>query len=61
MKKMVPLVTRETLFGQHVIKLILGVHIFDVDLRFQVDSVEQPIKRNSVGSGHVSHTGLRPL
>ena len=29
--------------------------MFDLHLRFQVDSVEQPIKRNSVGSGHVSH------
>ena len=25
------------------------------DLGFQADSVEQPIKRNSVGSGHMSH------
>ena len=32
-----------------------GVYIFDLDLWFQVNSVEQPIKRNSVGSGHVSH------
>ena len=32
-----------------------GVNIFDLDFGFQVDSVEQPMKRNSVGSGHVSH------
>ena len=31
------------------------MNIFDLDLRFQVNSVEQPIKRNSVGSGYVSH------
>ena len=32
-----------------------GVNIFDLDFCVQVDSVNQPIKRNSVGSGHVSH------
>ena len=32
-----------------------GVNIFDSDLLFQVNSVEQPIKRNSVGCGHMSH------
>ena len=31
----------------------LGVNIFDLDLRFQVNSFQQPIRRNSVG--HVSH------
>ena len=33
-----------------------SVSTFDLDLRFHVDSVEQPIKRNSVGSGHVSNS-----
>ena len=32
-----------------------GVNIFDLDLWFQVDSVEQPIKSNSVGPGNMSH------
>ena len=54
-KKMAPLITCETSFGQHDSKLILGINIFDLDLWFQVDSVQQPIKRNSVGPGHVSH------
>ena len=31
------------------------VKIFDLDFGVQIDSVKQPIKRNSVGSGHVSH------
>ena len=31
------------------------LNIFDLDLWFQVDSVEQPIKRNSVGPWRVSH------
>ena len=61
-KKMVPLVTRETLFCWHVSKLVRGVNIFDLDLWFQVDSVEHHIKRNFVGSGHVCLiVALRPL
>ena len=35
----------------NVSKLVFCVNIFG----FQIDSVEQPIKSNSVGSGHVSH------
>ena len=54
-KKMVPLITCETLFGQHVKELVFGVTIFDLDFGIQIDSVKQPIKRNSVGSGQVSH------
>ena len=54
-KKMIPLITCETLFGQHVSELVSGVNIFHLDLWVQIDSVEQPIKRNSEGSGHVSH------
>ena len=38
-----------------VSKLLSGVHKFDLDFVFQIDSVKQPIKSNSVGSGHVSH------
>ena len=30
-KKMVPFITREITFGQHVSKLVLGVNIFDLD------------------------------
>ena len=33
-KKMVPLITCETTFGQHVSKLVLGVNIFDLDFGF---------------------------
>ena len=35
-KKMVPLITRETSFGQHIGRLVLGVNIFDLDLGVQV-------------------------
>ena len=34
---------------------VFGVNIFDLDFCVQVDSVKQPIKRNSVSLGHVSH------
>ena len=54
-KKMVPLITHETTFGEQVSKLVLGVNIFDSDLGVQVESAKQPALRNSVGSGHVSH------
>ena len=36
-------------------EVVFGVNIFDLDFGFQIDSVEQPVKSNSVGSGHVSH------
>ena len=35
--------------------LVFGVNKFDLDLGFQLDSVKQPIKSNSVSSGHVFH------
>ena len=49
-KKMVTFITCEITFGQHVRELIFGVNIFDLDPGFQIGSVEQPIKGNSVGS-----------
>ena len=54
-KKITPLIARETAFRQQVCELAFGVNTFDLDLGVQVDSVEQPIKRNSVGYRHVSH------
>ena len=54
-KQMIPLVTKKTPYGWNISKLVLGVNIFDLDLGFQFNFVEQPIKRNSVGSGHVSY------
>ena len=49
-EKMVPLITCQTTFGQHVCELVSGVNIFDLDFGVPIDSIEQPIKRNSVGS-----------
>ena len=55
--KVVPFITGEDAFGQQVSQLVAGVNIIDLDLRFQVNSVEQPIKSNSVGPGNMSHCG----
>ena len=48
-KKMVPLITREASFGQHVSKLVFGINIFVLDLGVQINLVKQPIKSSSVG------------
>ena len=45
---MIPLITCETTFCQDVCKLVLGVDVFDLDLRIKINSIEQPIKSNSV-------------
>ena len=55
LEKMVPFVASECAYGQHVCQLVSSVDIFDLDLWIEVDPVKQPIKRNSVGSGNVSH------
>ena len=36
-------------------KLILGVDVFDLDLGVKINSIEQPIKSNSMSSGNMSH------
>ena len=54
-QKMIPFITCEISLRQYVCELVLGVNVFDVDLGVQIDSVTQPIKSNSVGSGNVSH------
>ena len=50
MKKIVPFVTCEIPFCQHVCKLMFGVNVPDLNLVVQINSVKQPIKSNSVGS-----------
>ena len=45
-QKMIPFITCETSLGQYVCELDFGVRI---------DSIEQPIQSNSVGSGNMSH------
>ena len=52
---MVPLITCEASFGQQVSWLGFGVNKFDSYFGVRVDSVKQPIKSNSVGSGYMCH------
>ena len=54
-KNITPLITRETAFSQQISELVFGVNIFDLDLAVQVDSVQQPILRELMGSRHVPH------
>ena len=54
-EKVVPLFTGEIALCEDVGKFVLGVNICDLNLSIQVDSVKWPIKRNSVGTGHVCH------
>ena len=54
-QKMITFITCEISLGQYVCELVLGVNVFDLDLGVQIDSIKQPIKSNSVGSGNMSH------
>ena len=54
-QQMIPLITRETHFGQNVSKLVFGVDVFGMDLGIQINSIKQPIKCNSVSPGNMSH------
>ena len=54
-QQMIPLITRETSFGQNVSKLVFGVDVFDLDLGIQINSIKQLIKCNSVSPGNMSH------
>ena len=53
-QQMIPLITRETSFGKNVSELVFGVDVFGLDFGIQIDSIEQPIKRNSVSPGNTS-------
>ena len=54
-QQMIPLITRETSFGQNVSELVLGVDVFDLDLGIQINSIKQQVKCNSVSPGNMSH------
>ena len=51
---MIPFITSETALRSTLSELVFGINVFDLDLGVHVESVKQPIKRNTVGSGHVS-------
>ena len=54
-QKMIPFITCAISLGQYVCELVFGVNVFDLDLWVQINSIKQPIKSNSVGSGNMSH------
>ena len=54
-QQMIPFITCEIPLCQDVCELVLGVDIFDLDFGVQIDSIEQPVKCNSMGSGNMSH------
>ena len=50
-QQVIPLITCEIPFGSDVCELVFGVDVLDLDFGVQVDSIEQPIKSNSVVVG----------
>ena len=54
-QEMIPFVTCEIPLGQNVCELVFGVNVFDLDFGIQINSIEQPIKSTSMGSGNMSH------
>ena len=56
-QQMIPFVTCGISLGKYVCELVFGFNVFDLDFGVQIDSIEQPIKSNSVGSGNMSHCG----
>ena len=54
-QQMIPFITCEIPLCQDVCELVFGVDVFDLDFGVQINSIEQPIKSDSVGSGDVSH------
>ena len=54
---MIPFITCEISLRLHVGMLVFGVDVLDLDFGVQIDSIEQPIKSNSVGPGNIFHCG----
>ena len=60
-QQMIPFITCEIPLCQDVCKLVLGVDVFDLDLWIKINSIEQPIKSNSMSSGTCLIVGLLPF
>ena len=54
-QQMIPLIMCEIPLCQDVCELVFGVSVFDLDFGVQINSIEQPVKNTSLGSGDVSH------
>ena len=57
MKKIVPLITCEISWSQHVCELVFGVNVTDLNLCVQINPVKQPIQSISVCSWNMFHCG----
>ena len=54
--KIVPLPC-ENSFGQHVLELVFGVNVKDLNFWVQINPVKQPIQSKSLGPSNMSHCG----
>ena len=54
-QKMIPFITCEFPLASTFASCFLGVNVFDLDFAVQIDQIEQPINRNSVSPGNMSH------
>ena len=50
MKKIVPFITCDIIFGQNVCESMFGINFSNLNFRINVNPVKQPIQSNSVGS-----------
>ena len=61
-QKMIPFITCEVPLVSMSASWFFGVNVFDLDFGVQINSIEQPIKSNSVGFWkRVSVSGIFPL
>ena len=60
-QKMIPFITCEISLREYVCELVFGVIVLNLNVGIQIDSIKQPIKSNSVGSGNTSHCGTSSL
>ena len=60
-KKMVPLITCEASFGQHVCKLVFGADKLDLNLGVQINSVKHPSRATLQVFDTCFIVGLLPL
>ena len=59
MKKIIPLITFEIPFSQHVCELVFGVNVTDLNFRIKINPVKQPITLWVLDTCLI--VGLRPL
>ena len=57
-QQMILFITNEIPFEEDVCVFVCGVNVVDLHFGVPINSIEQPIKNNSVSSGNVSHCGI---